>query len=108
MRHCPVRAGGRQRGHPRPPAALLVVVVRWGRVDPAAAGPGRRAQAARTVRVEAAGTRVEVPARDGGERLGRAFFLAELPARRPLGPVRVTALDGTGTAIRSWALGRCG
>jgi hypothetical protein len=65
-------------------------------------------RSARTVRVEAAGTRVEVPARDGGERLGRAFFLAELPARRPLGPVRVTALDGKGTAIGSWALGRCG
>jgi hypothetical protein len=48
------------------------------------------------------------PATDGGELLGRAFFLAELPAERPLGPVRVTALDGTGAAIRSWTLGRCG
>jgi hypothetical protein len=65
-------------------------------------------RSARTVRVEAAGTRVEVPARDGGERLGRAFFVAELPARRPLWPVRATALDATGTAIRSWRLGRCG
>jgi len=60
----------------------------------------------RTVRVEAAGTRVEVPAT--GELLGRAFFLAELPARRALRPVRVTALDGTGAAVGSWTLGRCG
>jgi hypothetical protein len=65
-------------------------------------------RSARTVRVEAAGTRVEAPASDGGEPLGRAFFLAELPARRPLGPVRVTALDGTGAAVGSWTLGRCG
>ena len=65
-------------------------------------------RSARTVRVEAAGARVEVPARDGGELLGRAFFLAELPAERSLRPVRVTALDGTGTAIGSWRLGRCG
>ena len=65
-------------------------------------------RSARTVRVEAAGTRVEVPATDGGEPLGRAFFLAELPARRPPGPVRVTALDATGAAIGGWTLGRCG
>jgi hypothetical protein len=65
-------------------------------------------RSARTVRVEAAGTRVEVPATDGGELLGRAFFLAELPARRALRPVRVTALDGTGAAVGSWTLGRCG
>lgn len=63
-------------------------------------------RSARTVRVEAAGTRVEVPAT--GELLGRAFFLAELPARRALRPVRVTALDGTGAAVGSWTLGRCG
>ena len=43
-----------------------------------------------------------------GELLGRAFFLAELPARRALRPVRVTALDGTGAAVGSWTLGRCG
>ena len=63
-------------------------------------------RSARTVRVEAAGTRVEVPAT--GELLGRAFFLAELPAKRALRPVRVTALDGTGAAVGSWTLGRCG
>jgi hypothetical protein len=50
----------------------------------------------------------DVPATDGGEPLGRAFFPAELPARRPPGPVRVTALDATGAAIGGWTLGRCG
>jgi hypothetical protein len=65
-------------------------------------------RSARTVRVEAAGTRVEVPATDGGELLGRAFFLAEVPAKRPLRPVRVTALDATGAPIRTWTLEGCG
>jgi hypothetical protein len=63
---------------------------------------------ARTVRVEAAGARVEVPARDGGEQLGRAFFLARLPADRPLGPVRITALDGDGHPVRTWRRDGCG
>jgi hypothetical protein len=63
---------------------------------------------ARTVRVEAGGTRVEVPARDGGEQLGRAFFLAELPSTRPLGSIRVTALDADGATIRTWRRDGCG
>jgi hypothetical protein len=65
-------------------------------------------RSARAVRVEIAGTRVEVPATDGGEQLGRAFFLAELPARRLQRPVRVTALDDRGVAIRTWTISRCG
>jgi hypothetical protein len=63
---------------------------------------------ARRVRIEAAGARVEVPARDGGEQLGRAFFLAELPSRRPLGKVRITALDAGGDPIRTWRRDGCG
>ena len=63
---------------------------------------------ARIVRVEAGGGRVEVPARDGGEQLGRAFFLAELPSTRPLGSVRVTALDADGATIRTWRRDGCG
>ena len=63
---------------------------------------------ARTVRVESGGTRVEVPARDGGEQLGRAFFLAELPSARPPGPVRITALDADGATIRTWRRDGCG
>ena len=63
---------------------------------------------ARTVRVEAGGERVEVPARDGGEQLGHAFFLAELPSTRPPGSVRITALDADGTTIRTWRRNGCG
>ena len=63
---------------------------------------------ARTVRVAGAGLGVEVPARDGGGQLGRAFFLAELPTDRPSGPVRITALDADGKAIRTWRLEGCG
>jgi hypothetical protein len=63
---------------------------------------------ARTVRIEAGGERVEVPARDGGEQLGRAFFLAEVTSKRPLGSVRITALAADGTTIRTWRRDGCG
>jgi hypothetical protein len=62
----------------------------------------------RIVRVQGAGTEVEVPARDGGEQLGHAFLLAELPWRRPLGPLRITALDADGNTIRTWRRDGCG
>jgi hypothetical protein len=65
-------------------------------------------RAARTVRVEAAGRRLEVPARDAGEGLGRAFFVAELPQGRWPSSVRLTALDGRGTSLGTWNLRGCG
>jgi hypothetical protein len=65
-------------------------------------------RAARTVRVEAAGRRVEVPATDAGEQLDRAFFVAELPLTRWPSSVRLTALDGDGVGLGSWNLPGCG
>jgi hypothetical protein len=66
-------------------------------------------RAARTVRVEAAGRRVEVPATDAGEELGRAFFIAELPdGKWPSSSGRLTALDGRGASLGTWNLRGCG
>jgi len=66
-------------------------------------------RATRTVRVEVAGKRLEVPARDAGEGLGRAFFLAELPRETKQPPsVRLTALDTGGATLGTWNLRGCG
>ncbi len=65
-------------------------------------------RATRTVRTEAAGKRWEVPARDAGQALGRAFFLAELPLARWPVLVRLTALDAGGAVLGTWNLRGCG
>ena len=66
-------------------------------------------RATRTVRVEVAGKRLEVPARDAGEELGLAFFLAELPRETKQPPsVRLTALDAGGATLGTWNLRGCG
>jgi hypothetical protein len=57
---------------------------------------------ARTVRVEVAGKQLEVPAEDAGEAFDRAFFLAELPVRKEVTTVRLSALDANGQPIRTW------
>jgi hypothetical protein len=69
---------------------------------------GHLPRAARAVRVEAAGRRLEVPATDAGEELGRAFFVAELPLTRWPSSVRLTALDGRGASLGTWNLPGCG
>jgi hypothetical protein len=65
-------------------------------------------RATRTVRLQVAGKRLEVPARDAGEGLGRAFFLAELPLAKWPSSVRVTALDASGATLGAWNLRGCG
>jgi hypothetical protein len=59
-------------------------------------------RATRTVRVEVAGKQFEVPAHDAGEAFDRAFFLAELPVRKEVTTVHLSALDANGQPIRSW------
>jgi hypothetical protein len=71
-------------------------------------GFGPLPRAARTVRLEAAGKRLEVPARDAGAELDRAFFVAELPLTRWPSSVRLTALDGRGASLGTWNLPGCG
>ena len=65
-------------------------------------------RAARTVQVEAAGKRYQVPAWDAGEGLDRAFFLAELPEGPWPPSARLTALDGRGVSLGTWNLPGCG
>ena len=69
---------------------------------------GGMPRATRTVRVEAAGRRLEVPATDAGEELDRAFFLAELALTRWPSSVRLTALDHRGASLKTWNLPGCG
>jgi hypothetical protein len=69
---------------------------------------GGMPRATRTVRVEAAGKRLEVPATDAGEELDRAFFLAELALTRWPSSVRLTALDRRGASLGTWNLPGCG
>ena len=57
---------------------------------------------ARTVRVEVAGQQFEVPAHDRGGGFDRAFFLAELPVRKEVTTVHLSALDANGQPIRKW------
>jgi hypothetical protein len=56
----------------------------------------------RTVRVDVAGKQFEVPAHDAGEVFDRAFFLAELPVRKEVTAVQLSALDANGQPIRTW------
>jgi hypothetical protein len=58
-------------------------------------------RAARTVTVQAASRRVEVPARDAGAALGRAFFATVLSNKAPREPLVVTARDGRGRELWS-------
>jgi hypothetical protein len=57
---------------------------------------------ARTVRVEVAGKQFEVPAEDAGEAFDRAFFLAELPLRKEVTTIHLSALDANGQPIKGW------
>jgi hypothetical protein len=70
--------------------------VQWARVL------GGVPRTARTVRVEVAGKQFEVPAHDAGEAFDRAFFLAELPVRKKVTAVRLSALDANHQPIRTW------
>jgi hypothetical protein len=65
-------------------------------------------RATRTVRLQVGGKRLEVPARDAGEGLGRAFFIAELPLAKWPSSVRVSALDAGGATLGAWNLRGCG
>lgn len=65
-------------------------------------------RATRTVRAEVAGKRWEAPARDAGEALDRAFFIAELPLAKWPSSVRLTALDAGGATLGTWNLRGCG
>lgn len=65
-------------------------------------------RATRTVRAEAEGKRWEVPARDAGEALDRAFVIAELPLAKWPSSVRLTALDAGGATLGTWNLRGCG
>jgi hypothetical protein len=66
-------------------------------------------KAARTVTVHATGWRVEVPARDGGAVLDRAFFATVVPKAASQTTIRVTARDAQGRVLSSEPLSyRCG
>jgi hypothetical protein len=56
----------------------------------------------RTVRVDVAGKQFEVTAYDAGEAFDRAFFLAELPVRKEVTAVHLSALDANGQPIQTW------
>jgi hypothetical protein len=58
-------------------------------------------RAARTVTVQAAGRRVEVPAHDAGAALDRAFFVTAVPKTDSRATVGVTARDGRGRVVWS-------
>jgi hypothetical protein len=66
-------------------------------------------RATRTVRVEIAGKRFDVPARDAGEPFDRAFFLTDLPRSKRLTTIRFVAVDAGGATLRTWTSAyKCG
>ena len=66
-------------------------------------------RAARTVTLKAAGEQVEVPARDGGPVLDRAFFATVISRAASRTTIRVTARDAQGRMLSSGPVPyRCG
>jgi hypothetical protein len=59
-------------------------------------------RATRAVRVEVAGERFEVAAQDAGEAFDQAFFYAQLPIRKGMTAVRLTALDANSQPVKTW------
>jgi hypothetical protein len=74
-----------------------------------ASAAGGVPRATRTVRVEVAGKRFEVPARDAGEPFDRAFFVTDLPTAKQKLTARFVALDAQGATVTTWRWSyRCG
>jgi hypothetical protein len=74
-----------------------------------ASAAGGVPRAVRTVRVEVAGRRFQVPAWDAGEPFDRAFFVTDLPTSKRKLTARFVALDARGAAVATWRWSyRCG
>jgi hypothetical protein len=64
---------------------------------------GGMPRSARSVRVEVAGRRFEVRARDAGPAFDRSLFFGELPLSKKETTVRLTARDASGRTVRTWS-----